>query len=54
MNHWHECRNCKEHFECRCNTPTKLSASCADCVRMRRETLLIDSVALGLLHITAD
>ena len=54
MNHWHECRICKEYFECRCDASDRASVCCEDCLRMRREKVFIDSIVQGLLQITAD
>jgi hypothetical protein len=43
MSHWHECRICKEYFECRREAPHRLSACCQDCTRELRETFIVDS-----------
>ena len=50
MKHWHECRICKEYFECGCDDPTNLGVACDDCKRVRRETVSVDSVIRELLR----
>ncbi len=50
MNHWHECRICKEYFECSCNASDRLAVCCQDCAQMVRHKLLVDSVMKVLLR----
>lgn len=54
MRHWHECRICKECFECSCDASARLSTYCQDCLRMLRETLLVDSVLNGTLRLGSN
>ena len=54
MRHWHECRICKERFECSCDASARLSMYCQDCLRMLRETLLVDSVLQGMLRLGSN
>ncbi len=54
MKHWHECGICKEYFECACSASHRVLAFCDDCVHMRRESVEMSSIVLGLSHITLD
>ena len=54
MRHWHECRICKDRFECSCDASARLSMYCQDCLRMLRETLLVDSVLQGMLRLGSN
>jgi hypothetical protein len=54
MKHWHECRICKEYFECRCGASHRLSAYCQDCTRELRDTLVVDSALKQLLRLPSS
>ncbi len=54
MKHGHECSICKEYFECACSVTHRVLASCDDCLRMRRESVVMSSIILGLSHITLE
>jgi len=54
MSHWHECRVCKEYFECRCQAFHRLSVRCPDCTRKLCETLTVDSALKQLLRLPSS
>jgi len=54
MKHWHECRICKEYFECECGVSHNLSACCLDCRGMQRQQVFMDSIVVGLLQNLAE
>lgn len=54
MGHWHECRICKQYFECHCEVLCRLSSCCRDCTQKLRETLFMDSALKQLLGLPTN